>query len=55
MAIMMDQMQAQMARTFEQLHALSLELGQVNTKVDSLNTDRLAKDQVIDELRAASS
>ena len=40
MALTMEQIQAQLARSFEYIHALSQELGMVNGKVDFLNTGR---------------
>ena len=42
------------AWSFNQMQALSIELAAVNTKVEFLNGGRIAKDQVIGELREAS-
>ena len=54
MALDIEQIQAQLARSFEQIHALSQEFGTVNGKVNYLNSDRLAKDQQIEELKSAN-
>ena len=54
MALTIEQIQAQLVRSFEEIHALSQELGTVNGKVDYLNTDRLAKDQQFEELKSAN-
>ena len=54
MAMSLQQLQDQLARSFDQMQALSVELAAVNTKVEFLNGDRVAKDQVIGELREAN-
>ena len=50
----MEQVQAEPPRTFNQVHALSQELSSVKTKVEFLNTDRVNKDKIVDELRQAN-
>ena len=54
MALAIEHIKAQLARSFEQIHALSQELVTVNRKDDFLNTNRLAKDQLIEELKSAN-
>ena len=46
----LQQVQAQMIRSLDQIQSLSMEIASMNTKMDFLNTDRIAKDQQIQNL-----
>ena len=50
----MESVQAELQKMFSQTHSLSQELSSVNTKVELLNNDRVAKDSIIEELRQAN-
>ena len=43
-AIDLQQRQAQLLQSFDQIQSLSAEIAAVNTKIDFLNTNRIAKD-----------
>ena len=46
----LEQVQARLLQSFDKMNAASFELGSMSTEIDFLNTDRLAKDQQIEEL-----
>ena len=54
MAMSFRQLQDQLAQVFNQIQSMAVELASVNTKVELLNIDRVAKDLIIRELRDAS-
>ena len=49
-----QQVQAQMIQSLDQIQSVSIEIASMNTKMDFLNTDRIAKDQQIQNLLSAS-
>ena len=53
-AIDLQQVQAQLLQSFDQIQSLSVEIAAMNTKMDFLNTDRIAKEQQIANLFAAN-
>ena len=59
MAASLDQMQVQMARSFEQIHSLSQELRSANTKIEHLNlqTEELksARCQIANTIQRSAS
>ena len=50
----LQQVQAQLLQSFDQIQSLSVEIATINTKIDFRNTDRTAKDQQISNLMSAS-
>ena len=53
-AVDLQQVQAQMSQSIDQIQSLSIEIESMNTKMDYLNTDRIAKDQQIQNLISAN-
>ena len=54
MALTVEQIQAQMSKSFDQIRSLSAEFGDFNAKVDYLHNDRILKEQQIEELKSAN-
>ena len=54
MAVTLESVQIELQRMFNLTHALSQELSSVNSTVDYLNNDRVAKDANIEELKQAN-
>ena len=50
----LQQVQAQLFQSFDQIQSLSVEIAAMNAKIDFLNTDRIAKDGQFKELRSAN-
>ena len=50
----LQQVQAQMIQSLDQIQSLSIEIASMNTNMEFLNTDRIAKDQQIQNLISAS-
>ena len=50
----LQQVQAQAIQSLDQIQSLSLEIASMNTKMDVLNTDRIAKDQQTQNLISAN-
>ena len=48
MAVTFDNVQVQLLQSLDQIRALSAEVGSINSKVDYLNNDRIAKDNIIE-------
>ena len=46
MAVTFDSVQAQLLQSLDQTRALSAEVGQLNSKFDYLNNDRITKENV---------
>ena len=53
-AVDFQQVQAQMIQSLDQIQSLSIEIVSINTTMDFLNTDRIAKDQQIQNLISAN-
>jgi hypothetical protein len=53
-AVDLQQVQAQMIQSLDQIQSLSIEIASVKTKMDFLNTSRIAKDQQIQNLISAN-
>ena len=54
MAVSLESVQTQLLQSLDQIRALSVEVGSVNSKVDYLNNDRIAKNNIIEELRSGN-
>ena len=50
----LQQVQAQMIQSLDQIQSLSIEIASMDTKIDFLNTDRIAKDTQIQNLISAN-
>ena len=53
-AVGLQQVQAQLRQSFYQIQSLSVETAAMNTKIDFLNTDRIAKDGQVANLLSAN-
>ena len=54
MAVTLESVQAKLLQSLDQIRALSAEVGNINSDVDYLNNDRIAKDSIIEEPRPAN-
>ena len=48
MAISLESVQTQLLQSLDQIRALSVEVGSMNSKVDYFNYDRIAKDNMVE-------
>ena len=54
MAVFIESVQTQLLQSLDQICAVSVKVGSMNSKVDYFNNDRIAKDNIFEELRSAN-